>query len=90
MYTLWFLILANHSFSTAVPPLPDYLAVNQQLVFSSGGSLRQMVPITTLDDSIFEGTQEFTLSLSSDNAQLSNPTATVAILDDDTSKYIHI
>ena len=64
----------------------DYAAVNTVLDFSLDGETLQCFDVTVYSDSVYEGSEEFSLSVSSvDNhlAMLDNQTVTVTILDDD-------
>jgi hypothetical protein len=66
---------------TAVAP-GDYTAVAGELTFNPGGSLTQTVNVQTINDSLFEATETFTLGLSgATNATISNATGTGTILD---------
>ena len=62
----------------------DYGAVGGALTFAAGETV-QFVTVTTTSDTLFEGTETFSLSLSNASAgtQITAPVATGTILDDD-------
>ena len=60
----------------------DYSATSGSLTFS--GTTTQQIAVSILDDSDDEGSEDFTITLSSpNNATISRGTATVTIVDDD-------
>ena len=81
------------------PPLPshthtdsasrtDYTAVDTELTFQQGGSRRLCTSVPIVNDNIVENNETLTVTLSTKNASVTSPTATVTILDDIDGMYI--
>ena len=61
----------------------DYEDVDISLTFGQGSSNRQCFNIVILDDTIFEGEENFILALDSDNTTVATTNTTVFIREDD-------
>ena len=61
----------------------DYVAITMTLTFTNGSTTPQSVPVTILDDSIVEGSESFSLTLTTTDSVMVDPaSATVNIQDD--------
>ena len=68
----------------------DYEDVDISLTFDHGSSNRQCFNIVILDDTIFEGKENFMLALDSDNTTVTTINATVFIREDDGMLFLRI
>ena len=66
----------------------DYTAVDTELTFQQGGSRRLCTSVPIVNDNIVENNETLTVTLSTKNASVTSPTATVTILDDIDGMYI--
>src|SRR6185369_11554227 len=65
----------------------DFTALNTVLTFTGGGATTQTVGVTTVDDSIVEGPEDYTVTISGASAgSIVQPTTNDVIVDNDGSR----
>ena len=79
-----------HVLSFLPPASSDYTTVSMDLTFSAGNTNQTvMIPIT--GDTVEEGTESFTVSLTTgDSAVMLNPSTTTVTIEDDDGKFFGI
>jgi hypothetical protein len=62
----------------------DYTALSTVLSFTAGGATAKTVAVSTIEDTVFEGTEDFRVTLAGQSiGELVNPTVTTQLVDDE-------
>lgn len=77
-------VSTTDSLDDAATPAVDYTALNTTLTFTAGGVTAKTVVVSTIADSIAEGTEDFRVILSAPSAGvLTVPSVDTSIVDDE-------